>query len=129
MKALFTIRRAVLLLLSIYLLTLILPVSAAALSQQDSQQGNNQQDNSQVIQAFTAQEKPDAVSIEQQTKQLIMFVMGVPLLVLLLVTGGLGIAMGVYGKQVFVAHMVCAGLSMTLAIAHAIVGIVWFYPF
>jgi len=48
---------------------------------------------------------------------------------LLLVTGGLGVAMGVYGKQVFVAHMICAGLSMTLAIAHAIVGIVWFYPF
>jgi hypothetical protein len=135
MKALVTIRQAVLLLLSICLFTLMLPVSAAPISHQDnsqqdnSQQGNNQLDNSQVIQAFTSQEKPDAVSIEQQTKHLIMFVMGVPLLVLLLVTGGLGIAMGVYGKQVFVAHMVCAGLSMTLAIAHAIVGIVWFYPF
>ena len=58
-----------------------------------------------------------------------MFVMGVPLLILLLVTGALGIAMGVYGKQVFVAHMVFAGLTMTLALAHAVVGIVWFYPF
>ncbi len=125
MKALFTIRQAILLLLSISLFTLVLPLRAEPLSIQ----GNNQQDNSQVIQAFTSQEKNDALSIEQQTKHLVMFVMGVPLLVLLLVTGGLGVAMGVYGKQVFVAHMICAGLSMTLAIAHAIVGIVWFYPF
>lgn len=125
MKALFTIRQAILLLLSISLFTLVLPLRAEPVSIQ----GNNQQDNSQVIQAFTSQEKNDALSIEQQTKHLVMFVMGVPLLVLLLVTGGLGVAMGVYGKQVFVAHMICAGLSMTLAIAHAIVGIVWFYPF
>ena len=61
--------------------------------------------------------------------ELVMFVLGVPLLFLLLTTGVLGIAMGVYGKPVFVAHMVCAGLSMTLAVAHAIVGLVWFYPF
>ena len=87
------------------------------------------QNNTQVIQAFTSQEKDDTTSLEDQTKHLVMFVMGVPLLILLLITGGLGIAMGVYGKQVFVAHMVCAGLSMTLAIAHAIVGVVWFYPF
>jgi len=86
------------------------------------------QDNSQVIQAFTSQEKPQQ-TLEEQTRHLIMFVMGVPLLILLLVTGALGIAMGVYGKQVFVAHMVFAGLSMTLALAHAVVGIVWFYPF
>jgi hypothetical protein len=58
-----------------------------------------------------------------------MFLLGVALLTLVLITGGLGIAMGVYGKQVFVAHMIFAGLSMTLAIAHAIVGIVWFYPY
>ena len=119
MKAPFTVYQAVLLLLSISLFTLM-PVRAEQVEQQH---------NTQVIQAFTSQEKTDAVSIEQQTKHLVMFVMGAPLLVLLLVTGGLGIAMGVYGKQVFVAHMVCAGLSMTLAIAHAVVGIVWFYPF
>jgi hypothetical protein len=135
MKALFTIRQAVLLLLSLSLFTFLLPLNAEPVAQQDKYQqenpqlGSNQQDNSQVIQAFTSQEKQDAVSVELQTKHLVMFVMGVPLLALLLVTGGLGIAMGVYGKQVFVAHMVCAGLSMTLAIAHAVVGIVWFYPF
>lgn len=85
----------------------------------------------EVMRAFTTTEVVlgDAVAIEDQTKRLIMFLMGVPLLLLLLTTGALGIAMGVYGKPVFVAHMVCAGLSMTLAMGHAVVGIVWFYPF
>jgi hypothetical protein len=58
-----------------------------------------------------------------------MFGLGAPLLILLLITGSLGVAMGVYGKPVYLAHMVCAGLSVTLAIVHAIVGLVWFRPF
>ena len=89
------------------------------------------ENNAQVIQAFTPKDavQPGVISIEDKTKQIVMFMMGVPLLILLLATGALGIAMGVYGKQVFVAHMICAGLSMTLAVAHAIVGLVWFYPF
>lgn len=58
-----------------------------------------------------------------------MFFLGVSLLILLLVTGALGIAMGIYGKQVFMLHMVSAGLTITLAFVHAIVGVIWFYPF
>jgi len=46
-----------------------------------------------------------------------------------LTTGGLGVAMVVYGKQVFVIHMIFAGLTMTLAVIHAIVGMVWFFPY
>ncbi|WP_213035209.1 hypothetical protein [Candidatus Nitrotoga fabula] len=64
-----------------------------------------------------------------QKKQMVMFFLGVPLLIMLLITGGLGIAMGIYGKQVFMLHMVSAGLTITLAFVHAILGIVWFYPF
>jgi uncharacterized protein GlcG (DUF336 family) len=124
MKILHFFPRAVLLSLLVLsvagLFTLVAPVKAEQTSPQD---------NTQVIQAFASQEQSGTKSIEDQTKHVVMFAMGVPLLVLLLITGGLGIAMGVYGKQVFVAHMVCAGLSMTLAIAHAIVGLVWFYPF
>ncbi len=71
----------------------------------------------------------DIVKLDDKDKQLVMFVLAIPLLCLLLATGALGIAMGIYGKPVFVAHMVCAGLSITLAIAHAVVGLVWFYPF
>ncbi len=85
----------------------------------------------EVMSAFTSVDvvEGEAVVIEEKTKRLIMFIMGVPLLLLLLTTAGLGIAMGVYGKPVYVAHMVCAGLSLTLAMGHAVVGIVWFYPF
>ena len=85
----------------------------------------------EVMSAFTSAEveEGEAVAISDKTKYLVMFLMGVPLLLLLLATVVLGVAMGVYGKPVFVAHMVCAGLSMTLATAHAVVGLVWFYPF
>ena len=86
---------------------------------------------SEVLSAFNRdQDKPSAiVSIPDKKKRLIMFFMGVPLLVFILLTAALGIAMGMYGKPVYVPHMICAGLSVTLAIAHAVVGIVWFYPF
>jgi hypothetical protein len=53
----------------------------------------------------------------------------VTLLILILLTAAMGIRMGIYGKDVFVAHMVLAGLTVTLAIAHAIAAIVWFNPF
>ena len=76
------------------------------------------------------QSKPsDIVSIPDKKKRLVMFFMGVPLLIFILLTAGLGIAMGMYGKPVYVPHMISAGFSVTLAIAHAVVGIVWFYPF
>lgn len=86
---------------------------------------------SDVLSAFNKdQGKPsDIVSIPEKKKRLVMFFMGVPLLIFILLTAALGIAMGMYGKPVYVPHMICAGLSVTLAIAHAIVGIVWFYPF
>jgi hypothetical protein len=93
-----------------------------------SQEAEN---NSQVIQAFSATEHPQGehVTVSDREKRQVMFFLGVPLLVFILIAGGLGIAMGIYGKPVFVAHMIFAGLSITLAVAHAIVGLVWFYPF
>ena len=62
------------------------------------------------------------------TRRWVMFALAVPLLILLLITGGLGISMGLYGKDLFLPHLIFAGLSITLAIAHAIVGLVWFRP-
>ncbi len=93
-----------------------------------SQAGDN---SAQILQAFNRQHRDaeHAKSITDKDKQRIMFLLGVVLITLVLITGGLGIAMGLYGKPVFVAHMVFAGLSITLAIVHAIVGLVWFYPF
>lgn len=83
------------------------------------------------MQSFVSREvvESDIVAIEDETKRLVMFFMGVPLLILLIATVALGVAMVIYGKQVFVAHMICAGLSLTLAMAHAVVGLVWFFPF
>lgn len=108
-------------------LVCVWPLYALADNADTMDEGNS----AQVLQSFAkdGDAKSEIVSIDDQTKRLVMFVMGVPLLLLLLTTGALGVAMGVYGKQVFVAHMVCAGLSITLAIAHAVAGIVWFYPF
>lgn len=101
----------------------VLPAHAEDTSQPDS--------SAQILQAFNRQHRDaeHAKSITDKDKQRIMFLLGVVLITLVLITGGLGIAMGLYGKPVFVAHMVFAGLSITLAIVHAIVGLVWFYPF
>ena len=88
-------------------------------------------ESAQILQEFNKQHRDaeHSKSITDKDKQRIMFLLGVALLTLVLITGGLGLAMGLYGKQVFVAHMVFAALSVTLGIAHAIVGLVWFYPF
>lgn len=88
-------------------------------------------DGLKIMEAFeqqASQMNSDGVA-PMQKKQMAMFFLGVPLLIMLLITGGLGIAMGIYGKQVFMLHMVSAGLTITLAFVHAILGIVWFYPF
>lgn len=91
--------------------------------------------NETAIQAFVKQEERAKLSqIEKQQAEIrkqhqILFLMGLLLLISMLTTAGLGIAMGIYGKPVFVAHMVFAGLSVTLAIVHAVVAVVWFYPF
>ena len=88
-------------------------------------------ESTKVMEGFNQLERQEQRANELTTndKHRVMFGMGVALLILLLITAGLGIAMGVLGKPVFVAHMVSAGLAVTLAIAHSIVAIVWFYPF
>lgn len=88
-------------------------------------------DRSEVmIQQFAADdgESPQR-RIDTRTKHRILFLMGIALLVLLLATGAMGIAMAAFGKDVFVAHMILAGLSMTLAIVHAATSIAWFWPY
>jgi hypothetical protein len=91
--------------------------------------------NEAVIQEFVQQEdraklsQLDKQQAETRKKHQVLFLMGLALLISILTTAGLGIAMAVYGKQVFIPHMVMAGISVTLAIVHAVVAIVWFYPF
>lgn len=103
---------------------------AACLTPATAADAPAENDGARVLQSFEhvapAAPQPDA---NDQTRRWVMFGLGAPLLILLLVTATLGIAMGVYGKPVYLAHMICAGLSVTLAVVHAIVGLVWFRPF
>ncbi|MGA8864518.1 MAG: hypothetical protein WBM09_05745 [Gallionella sp.] len=96
-----------------------------------AQESSPSGDSAQILQEFNAQNRSDIreKAIPLKEKQQIMFLLGVAVIVLVIITGGLGLAMGVFGKQVFVAHMVFAAFSITMAIVHAIVGLVWFYPF
>ncbi|MGD8571546.1 MAG: hypothetical protein PVH98_03755 [Gammaproteobacteria bacterium] len=113
-------------------LILIVFSATASAQQQDNNSGSPAaSDESQVMQSFTSQEDVESglVSIDDKRKRQIMFAMGIPLLLFIMITVALGIAMGVFGKEVYVAHMIFAGLSLTLAFGHAIVGLVWFWPF
>ena len=88
-------------------------------------------DSQQVMQAFVKKEQviSEHVLIETKQKHQILFFMGITLLVSILATAGFGIAMAVFGKQVFVAHMIFAGITVFLSMAHAVTAIVWFFPF
>jgi len=115
----------------LFLLLVVLSVNEVLADPPPASDTSGQHADMSVMQSFTAQqaEVGEAVRISDQEKHQWLFIMGVTLLVLLLTTAVLGIAMGVYGKPVFVAHMITAGLSLTLAIAHAIAALVWFNPF
>jgi len=83
-----------------------------------------------VMQQFDGGEEEDSPQrkIETERKHQILFLMGLSLLVLLLLTGTLGIAMVVFDKDVFIPHMIFAGLSLTLACVHSATAIAWFWP-
>lgn len=97
-----------------------------------SMQMANADDGSAVLKSFNGLSTGAAVGesfdkVRDQHK--ILFYMGVALLIGVLVTAGLGVAMAILGKEVFVAHMLSAGVTVFLSIAHAVVAIVWFFPF
>jgi len=119
------------LLLLLGLFVVLFPLGTVLAEQLSASEAPDQREDMSVMQAFAAQqaEEGEAVKISDKEKHQWLFFMGAMLLILLLATASLGIAMGVYGKQVFVAHMVTAGFSVTLAIAHAVAAMVWFYPF
>jgi len=92
-------------------------------------EGANTQHSAQVLEQFNEDEElaPERV-IETKRKHQILFLMGGTLLILILLAAGFGIAMGVFDKDVFIWHVLSAGLATTLAIAHGVVAFVWFYP-
>jgi len=87
------------------------------------------QHSAQVLEQFNGDDElaPERV-IETKRKHQILFLMGGALLILILLAAGFGIAMGIFDKDVFIWHVLSAGLATTLAIAHGVVAFVWFYP-
>lgn len=85
----------------------------------------------EVLRGFTEAgvEKSEIVAISDEQKHRIMFAMGIVLLITIIATALLGVSMVVFGKQVFLAHMILASASVFLAIVHAVTAIVWFFPF
>jgi len=87
------------------------------------------QHSAQVLEQFNGDDElaPERV-IETKRKHQILFLMGGALLILILLAAGFGVAMGIFDKDVFIWHVLSAGLATTLAIAHGVVAFVWFYP-
>lgn len=106
---------------------LMLLVSPMALAQEQQ----NVDDSLEVMEVFKQDvlERHAGTELADETKHQILFYMGIALLVLLCTTAYLGVSMVVFNQEVFVKHMISAGLTVTLGLAHAVVAIVWFFPF
>ena len=85
----------------------------------------------EIIEGFIAHQSQEhgVKAISDHRRHQILFVMGALLFIGIVTTAGLGIAMGIFGKEVFLAHMVSAGFTVFLAAAHAVASMVWFFPF
>jgi len=96
-----------------------------------SETEGNSAERTNVLKSFVGTQRGEMIAgyDEQRDQHKILFYMGVALLLFVFLTAGFGIAMGMLGKEVFVQHMVCAGITVFLAVAHSIVAIVWFFPF
>ena len=118
--------------LAMVIYVLFLLFFSAGIHASTSNTASGDKENSDVMSGFIQDDrsaKSEIVLIPDQRKRLIMFIMGIPLLIFIATTVALGVAMVVYGKKVFIPHMIFAGLSLTLALGHAVVGLVWFNPF
>ena len=121
-----------------YLLLLLLPLlfafsqpSLAAGGSQQKQEDMGMQRDLSAMQQFNAvhQDEEGILKVELKKKHEILFFMGIGLLVGLLLTVTFGLGMVLDGKPWFLWHMLSAGFSVTLALAHAVTAIIWFYPF
>jgi len=107
--------------MSILVLCFLLPTQCFAVTEE----------HAAVLETFQDMDEPSDEQrlAEQQGQHEIMFIMGVCLLIGVLLTAGLGISMALFGKQVFLAHMISAGFTVFLSVAHAVTAMVWFFPF
>ena len=120
--------------LLLFLVPLLLAFAQPSLAAGDSQQKQDDigmQRDLSAMQQFNAlhQDEVGILKVELKKKHEILFFMGIGLLVGLLLTVAFGLGMVLDGKPWFLWHMLSAGFSVTLAIAHAVTSIIWFYPF
>jgi len=109
---------------------LVLQGAGAVCLAQTAQPANS--NGAQILEQFGRQQPQSSARttvIADREKQLIMFSIGAVLLVLLTATASVGVAVGAFGKPLFLVHMILAGLTVTVALIHVIVGVVWFFPF
>ncbi len=106
-------------------------IAAAQGSQASQGSGKDSESGISVVESFeTKKASPEnATTISDHEKGVIMFIMGIALLISVITTASLGLSMALRGKEVFVAHMIGAGISVFLAMAHTVVALVWFFPF
>ena len=111
------------------LLLVITSVLTAPLYAHDVDENVNER--AQILSSFIEGERADMVESfdERREQHKILFYMGVVLLIFILLTAWFGVSMAMLGKEVFVPHMIFAGLSVFLSIAHGVVAVVWFFPF
>ncbi|MDH5300287.1 MAG: hypothetical protein OEW58_02865 [Gammaproteobacteria bacterium] len=88
-------------------------------------------DETRVMQSFNAAANASDVASFDETREQheVLFIMGVILLVLIFLTAGFGLAMVLSDKKVFVYHMIFAGATVFLSLAHAVAAVVWFFPY
>ncbi len=114
--------------LTMILTSLLLLLSGSLYAEEPSKPGN---DSIEVMQVFNdnALENAKIYDVADEKKHKILFFMGVGLLILLCTTAYLGVSMVMFNKEVFVAHMISAGFTVTLGLVHAVTAVVWFFPF
>lgn len=110
---------------------LILPLCLLLSPLTHAQEQQHVDDTLEIMETFNQETlaQQQAYEVKDEVKHKILFFMGIALLLLLCSTAYLGISMVVFNKEVFVPHMISAGLTVTLGIAHAVTAIVWFFPF
>jgi len=85
----------------------------------------------EIMEGFIAHQSQEhgVKAVSDHRRHQILFIMGALLLTGILATAGFGIAMAFFNKEVFLAHMLSAGFTVFLAVAHAVASMVWFFPF
>jgi len=116
-----------LLMLGLFSTSAISAVEATAANKLDA--ATSDQHFSDVMEQFNEEKALAAErAISMKSKHQILFWMGGTLLCLVLLAASFGIAMGIFNKDVFIWHVLSAGLATTLAVVHGVVAFVWFYP-